>query len=137
VTPSDFSKLETSDEVTFASERTSFECLCPDGGCRPDERLDDVLGALCAAGGASGSTVLLGCGMVVIRSAPSFVGSDRVFDRATGDLVGVTRWSDVSQLPCQTYSTVIGREFVCEGATECAPCDGDAGATSGGLPACD
>ena len=32
---------------------------------------------------------------------------------------------------------IVGREFVCEGATECALCAGDAGATSGDLPACD
>lgn len=136
VTPSDFSKVETSNEVTFASERTSFECVCPDGSCR-QETLDEALGALCAAGDGSGSTMLRGCGMVVIRTARGYSGGDKVFERDTGALVGLTHWSDVSARPCWAYSTVIGREFVCEGATECAPCAGDAGVTNGGLPACD
>jgi len=136
VTPIDVSLVEIN-ELTPAIERTSFECFCPDGSCRTEETLDEVVGSLCAAGGESGTTMLRGCGMVVIRSSGGYVGGDRVFDRDTGALIGRTRWSDTPIRPCWAYSIVIGREFVCEGATECALCAGDAGATSGGLPACD
>lgn len=136
VTPSDTS-LETTGVAVFATERTSFECVCPDGSCRPTETLEEVLGASCGADGPDPRTMVRGCGMVLIRDTPEYVGTDRVFDRDTGALSGTTHWSDVPMAPCWAYTIVVGREFVCEDATECALCAGDAGATSGGLPACD
>jgi hypothetical protein len=47
-----------------------------------------------------------------------------VFDAASGNLIGKSDFTDSPRSPCRAYQTIIGTEFDCPEAVECALCDG-------------
>jgi hypothetical protein len=124
VTPNDFSMVDTLGVVTLATERTTMECWCGDGNVCRERTFSEAATNACADGVSSSLSQVVGCGMIVIRHFGGFTGSDDVFDAATGALIGEKHFSDTTRGPCRTYETIIGIEFACAAAVECALCDG-------------
>jgi hypothetical protein len=137
VTGADHSMLETT--VSYEVEYISLECGCAIESCdgcsadRCEAMLDAALVDWCAG---KFQSALRGCGRVALISSGGFVGSSRVFDEATGQLLGTSWYSDVPHAPCQAYAVVAGSELSCPDAIECDPCVGDAGTSTPLLPAC-
>jgi hypothetical protein len=105
----------------FTTEHTTLECWCGNGHDCPSSLAEAVAG-ICE-GEPSSLSLVAGCGLIALRYS-NLTASDRVFDAATGVLLGVAEHSDSTSRPCRTSSTFAGVEFDCPGAVECALCDG-------------
>lgn len=63
--------------------------------------------------------------MRAVLDCAGFTSSTRVFDVATGALLGLDVSSDGPRSRCLVYRSVAGVAFVGEDAVECPLCDGD------------
>lgn len=124
---------EVSDTAPPDIEWLSLECGCGSFTC--PARLADALSEVCTGQNVNPPYLARGCGKVAVQRF-GFVGSELVFDEATGALLGFLTYDDVPHAPCQTYNTVAGEQFDCPSATVCELCASEASASST-VPACE
>lgn len=119
--------------VGYTTDRSTLECRCAGGECpaTPEQAVESV----CRPGRSAYRRE--GCGLIAIAENNPTYGDGWVFTVGAGStpsLVGAYSYSDVPRYPCQTYGSIAGREFECEGAVECQLC-GEA--FDAPLPSCD
>jgi hypothetical protein len=118
-------------ETYFVTERTTLECACESEDCPTD--IQEETRRQCDAGNTY-LTRSEGCGMIRLADDTGFTGRHLLFDAETGSLLGLSAYSDVPTMRCNTWEFIAGAAFECDDATVCHPCGVPMGST---IPACD
>ena len=123
------------DATDYSTVERPIECLCGSDGstCRNWSEVDfDVI----CPGVPPGDLVLrTGCGQILLHNiGPVISESKKVYDAASGQLIGASEGSDYPHGECHAFGYAYGESFdtECPEITTCYPCRSD----DAGRPAC-